>query len=462
MIVDDEERMRLSLGELFDSRGYRVTLVSDAQEALACISACIPDAALIDLCMPGLGGLELLQRLRSLAPWLPVIVMTGYPSVEAAVLAMKYGAMDFHTKPLDIGRIHDQLDRILGAKASQKPQVSSSGLECILGSSPAICELRSAILRIAPTDASVVINGETGTGKDLIAEAIHRASKRSEKTYVSINCAAIPGELLESELFGHERGAFTGATERKIGLFEAANGGTVFLDEIGDLDGRLQAKLLRVLQGGDYRRVGGTRDLNANVRVVAATNKDLIRLMAEGLFREDLFYRLSVICLSAPPLRQRLDDIPVLATHFAAHFARVYGKEVPILGPGFLRVLEAQAWTGNVRELKNCMERALIFCDSSTLEAEHLPGQYLLGGSLESLDLALTSRPAPDRASHMTPGPSASIRAAKEELERRLISEAINKTGGNRSEAARMLGLKRRTLYNRLDKLGLDSDADTV
>ncbi len=469
--------MRQSLGELLQNEGYRVIPANGADEALEHIRHGGLDAALVDVRMPGVGGIDLLRQLRALAPDLPVIMMTGFPTVETAVLAMKYGALDFHTKPLDLRKLREQFDRILSAKAINHDGEIVPGLARILGDSPHVVKLRETIQRIAPTDASVIISGETGTGKELVADAIHYLSKRSTAPFMKINCAAIPDTLLESELFGHERGAFTGADAQKPGLFETARNGTVFLDEIGDMDIRLQAKLLRILQGGEFRRVGGTKDLVTNVRVIAASNKDLVRMIRDGSFREDLYYRLSVISIKTAPLRDCLGDIPILAAYFVPVFARAYGKETPVIGDNFLRVLGMQPWTGNVREFKNCIERAVIFCDGGPLGTEHLPGQYncdvpqmykadsrLSGKVPGGISRGAVERfPAHQVLSDPPSEPSSvSMSEARDEVERLLIAAAITKAGGNRTKAAQLLGIHRRTLYNKLEKLGSDGDAQST
>lgn len=444
LIVDDEKRMRDSLNEILSNEGYTILLADGAASAVEQIRENSPDVALVDVRMPEKGGLELLQELRSIAPCLPVIMMTGFPSVETAVLAMKFGAMDFFTKPLDLAKLRGHLSRILNAKSLSEQIHPTTGLERMLGVSPAISKLRDDIRRVAPTDASIIISGESGTGKELVAEAIHSISLRSAFPYMKINCAAIPENLLESELFGYEKGAFTGASAKKPGLFESAQNGTVFLDEIGDMDLRLQAKLLRVLQDGEFRRVGGTQNLKSNVRIIAASNKDLHRLIQDGSFREDLYYRLSVISLLSPPLRERIEDIPILARSFVSEFSRCYGKEEPSINNDFLQILGAQRWTGNVRELKNCIERAVIFCDGSILGPEHIPSQYRMH------DPVVIQREAPEDAVPMS--------ETIGDLERKVISDAIDKSGGNRTQAAKLLGIHRRTLYNKLKKLGIDED----
>ena len=444
LIVDDEKRMRDSLNEILSNEGYTILLADGAASAIEQIRENSPDVALVDVRMPEKGGLELLQELRNIAPCLPVLMMTGFPSVETAVLAMKFGAMDFFTKPLDLAKLRGHLSRILSAKSLSEQIQPTTGLERMLGVSPAISKLRDDIRRVAPTDASIIISGESGTGKELVAEAIHSISLRSAFPYMKINCAAIPENLLESELFGYEKGAFTGASAKKPGLFESAQNGTVFLDEIGDMDLRLQAKLLRVLQDGEFRRVGGTQNLKSNVRIIAASNKDLHRLIQDGRFREDLYYRLSVISLLSPPLRERIEDIPILARNFVSEFSRCYGKEEPSINNDFFQILGAQRWTGNVRELKNCIERAVIFCDGAVLGPEHIPSQYSIHDSV------VIQRETPEDTVPMS--------ETIGDLERKVISDAIDKSGGNRTQAAKLLGIHRRTLYNKLKKLGIDED----
>jgi DNA-binding NtrC family response regulator len=448
LVVDDEERLRSSIAEIAKSWGYDCLAAADGAEALAALAACRERgtglcAALVDVRMPRLGGLDFLRKARAISPDLPVLMMTGYPSIESAVVAMKFGAADFFTKPLDLPRLKDELARIAAARTTaRRPAASSVRLD---GDSEAIRELRSSIERVAPTDAPVVILGESGTGKELVAETLHALSRRGRAPILKLNCAAIPEGLLESELFGHERGAFTGADSRKPGLFERAHGGTVFLDEIGDMELRLQSKVLRVLQDGEFRRVGGSESITTDVRLIAATHRDLPSLIAAGTFREDLYYRLAVIQLRTPPLRERAGDIATLARCFVTDFARRYGKELPALSGELLALLTRQRWPGNVRELKNCLERAVIFCDGPTLGPEHLPQQYR-GGAGEHPE----ARPAEA---------GAAFGGAREALERTLVIDALERAGGNRTRAAELLGIHRRTLYNMLKRFGIDDDA---
>lgn len=452
LVVDDEQWMRASLGELLQSEGYETLLADCAASALDHVRRSGPEIAIVDVRMPERGGLELLQDLRALSPDLRIFMMTGYPSVETAVLAMKYGAVDFFTKPLDFSRLRDLLGQYEQARSSDRRSESERASGTLLGESSAIRGLRESIERIAPTDASVIITGESGTGKELVAEAIHARSLRAIHPFMKINCAAIPDTLLESELFGYEKGAFTGALTKKAGLFESAHRGTVFLDEIGDMDIRLQAKLLHILQGGEFRRLGGTKDLKADIRIISATNQNLAAHIAAGSFREDLYYRLSVICVQTPALREHVEDIPILAKRFVADFSRSYGKDEPLIDEEFIAILQAQPWLGNVRELKNCIERAVIFCDGRRLGLQHLPQQYKMG--IGRNDVAPWLGDAEKTANCRN-----SIDEACQDLERTMILEAIEKAKGNRTEAAKLLGIPRRTLYNKLDKLGLDDDA---
>ncbi len=444
LIVDDEEGMRVSLSELLQSDGYLTVPADSADNALSCLHNENPDFAIVDVRMPKRGGLDLLRDLRSASPNLKIFMMTAYPSVETAVLAMKCGAVDFFTKPLDFARLREELYQyskmILDTPNHNIRQMPP---DMLYGGSLAILKLKETIERIAPTDAPVIITGESGTGKELVAEAIHCRSLRSQFPFKKINCAAIPDSLLESELFGYEKGAFTGAQSRKVGLFESANTGTVFLDEIGDMDIRLQSKLLRILQGGDFRRVGGTEDLHVNIRIISATNQNLPDLIHKGQFREDLFYRLSVISVNTPPLREHIEDIPLLVKKFVADFCRAYNKKEPIVDEQFLDILRAQTWPGNVRELKNCIERAIIFCDGQRLGPEHLPEQYKT--HLCKNDIS----PEHEKSS---------INEAYQDLQRKMIMDALSKTNGNKTQAAKLLKIPRRTLYNKLNKIGFVND----
>ena len=445
LIVDDEEGMRVSLSELLQSDGYLTVPADSADNALSCLHNENPDFAIVDVRMPKRGGLDLLRDLRSASPNLKIFMMTAYPSVETAVFAMKCGAVDFFTKPLDFARLREELSQyskmILDAPNHNIRQMPP---DMLYGESLAILKLKETIERIAPTDVPVIITGESGTGKELVAEAIHCRSLRLQFPLKKINCAAIPDSLLESELFGYEKGAFTGAQSRKVGLFESANTGTVFLDEIGDMDIRLQSKLLRIIQGGDFRRVGGTEDLHVNIRIISATNQNLPDLIHKGLFREDLFYRLSVISINTPPLREHIEDIPLLVRKFVTDFCRAYNKKEPVVDEQFLDILRAQTWPGNVRELKNCIERAIIFCDGQRLGPEHLPEQYKT--NLCKNDISLEYE-------------KSSINEAYQNLQRKMIMDALAKTNGNKTQAAKLLKIPRRTLYNKLNKIGFGNDA---
>ncbi|MBI4797194.1 MAG: sigma-54-dependent Fis family transcriptional regulator, partial [Desulfarculus sp.] len=376
LIVDDEKSICQSLKGILGDEGYEVSTAPDGQTALNAVEDESPDLVLLDIWMPGLDGLEVLERLKQRHPALPVIMISGHGNVETAVKATRLGAFDFIEKPLDMDKIllavrnGLELSRLAEENLILKAKAEPPRLT---GLSPAMEELRQAIGRVAASDSWVLITGENGTGKELVAAAIHRQSPRAAAPFVDVNCAAIPEELIESELFGHEKGAFTGAAAKKRGKFDLADRGTLFLDEIADMSLKTQAKILRILQEQRFERVGGTKTISVNVRVLAATNKDLTAEIAAGRFREDLYYRLAVIPIQVPPLRERAQDIPALVEEFlAGHAARGYG-EPKCLAPEALDILQAQPWPGNVRELKNLVERLVILSPNQVIGPQDLP-----------------------------------------------------------------------------------------
>ena len=448
LVVDDEANLRRMLCAVLVAEGYRTAEAASGTEALAAVSRRRPDAVLLDLSMPGgPDGLETLERLAGEAPGVPVIMMSGRAGLSDAVRATKLGAYHFLEKPLAPESVLLTLRSALElARARAEAMALREALgptATMVGSSPQMTELRALIARVAPTEARVLISGESGTGKELVAAAIHAASPRADAPFVRVNCAAIPRELVESEMFGHERGAFTGATERRTGRFEQADGGTLFLDEVGDLSGEAQAKLLRALEAGEIERVGGERAIPVDVRVVSATNKDLERAAKEGQFREDLLYRLNVFPIAIAPLRERPGDIPELVRHFAALVTQRIGRQAVTVSPEAMDLLVRHAWPGNVRELANIVERLIILSPRSTVMPD---------------DVA-SALPARNGESAALPNPVAETLELADELdrfERTLIARALSAAGGSVAEAARRLSTDRANLYRRMKRLGIE------
>ena len=448
LVVDDERKMRRVLQILLERMGVESVAADSAEEGLERFEHEQIDLVLTDLRMPGASGIDLLGMVRELDPEVPVIVMTAYGTIETAVDAMKRGAFDYVLKPFDLEvielTIHKALDmrryrtenRFLRERAASTP-----GLESMIGSSPPMEAVFELIRRLAPTKSGVLITGETGTGKELVARAIHDLSSRRERFFVPLNCAAIPTELLESELFGHTRGAFTGADRERVGKFELADGGTLFLDEIGDMAYALQAKLLRVLQEGIIERIGSNKRIAVDVRVLSSTHRDLAAAIRDGRFREDLFYRLNVFRIELPPLRERRDDVMALAAHFLDHFRCELGRPPLRLTPAAGRVLEQHEWPGNVRELQNLMERAAVLCDGPEVDA--------------SFFRLLLPEPAPEASVEESASDNLILAPAVEALERKLILRALSAAGDNKMQAAHFLGVCERTLWYKLKRYGL-------
>jgi two-component system nitrogen regulation response regulator NtrX len=449
LVVDDEANLRRMLGAVLAAEGFRVVEAASGTEALGAVQRRRPDAVLLDLSMPGgPDGLETLERLSNEAPGVPVIMMSGRAGLHDAVRATKLGAYHFLEKPLApeavILALRSALELARARAEAEALKAALGPTATMVGGSPQIAELRSLIARVAPTEARVLITGESGTGKELVAAAIHAASPRSERPFVRVNCAAIPRELVESEMFGHERGAFTGATERRIGRFEQADGGTLFLDEVGDLSAEAQAKLLRALEAGEIERVGGERPIPVDVRVVAATNKDLSRAAREGTFREDLLYRLNVFPVHIAPLRERPGDVPELVRHFASLVSQRIGRPAPSVSPQAMELLVRHPWPGNVRELANIVERLIILASRREIGADEVRAAL----------------PAADGAPPALPSPAAPDFSLSEELdryERTLITRALSAAKGNVAEAARMLATDRANLYRRIKRLGIQT-----
>ena len=440
LIVDDERVHRFMLRSLFAEWGWDAEEADDGSTAVAAVEQGPWDVILMDVRMTAMDGMEALKRIHALNPAIPVVIMTAYSSVDSAVAAIKQGAHDYLTKPLDFDRLRTTLEVAMGHR-QQEETVEEPGQPFgddgrIIGSSAPMVALWDLIVHVAPTEATVLINGESGTGKELVASALHHKSLRSGGPFVKVNCAALAETLLESELFGHERGAFTGADRRREGRFVQAHGGTLFLDEIGETSPAMQAKLLRVLQEHELQRVGGQETIRVDVRIIVATNRDLEEEVAAGRFREDLYYRLNVVELEVPPLRDRHGDIPLLATYFLRRFADKNNRAVSGITPECMDILNRYPWPGNVRELEHCIERGVIL----------MRGDYL---DVNALPLAV-QRWAGANEPRETGEPS-----TLKEAEKALILKTLEETGGNRSEAARRLQITRKTLLNKLKSYGI-------
>jgi DNA-binding NtrC family response regulator len=454
LVADDDRSMSFFLSELMKSEGHQVLCAYDGLEALETARRETPDVALVDVKMPGLDGLEVLSRARQEGLKTQFIVITAFDSREIGVEAIRLGAFDYFPKPLDKDEVRIVVKRAamykaleeenLRLKAQKELRIRFGGL---LGQSPQMQSLYEQLEMILDVPVTVLITGESGTGKELVAEAIHFLGPRRDKPFVKINCVAIPDSLLESELFGHEKGAFTGATERKLGRLERANGGSVLLDEIGDMGLPIQAKLLRFLQEHALERLGGSGSIPVDVRVMAATNRDLPGLVREGKFREDLYYRLNVVSLRVPPLRERTQDIPLLVDHFLEMYNRAFSKEV-VLSSQAMETLLSYKWPGNVRELENMIQRAVVLCKGGVISPELFPDSVWKKGQSEQQP-ALSLEPGLDLNSHL------------ERFERELISQALFKTGWKRQEAAQLLGITRQTLHNKMVRYGLALENNT-
>ena len=445
LIVDDEESICQSLDGILTDEGYRVLTAGSGEDAVRIIGDELPDLVLLDIWLPGMDGIETLKIIKSENPQIPVIMMSGHGTIETAVKATKLGAFDFIEKPLSLDKVillinHaleftrlEEENKLLKQKFPQDYELT--------GQSKFIVELKETISIIAPTNAWILIMGENGTGKELVARSIHLQSKRAKKPFIEVNCAAIPEELIESELFGHEKGSFTGALTSKRGKFDLANEGTIFLDEVADMSQKAQAKILRILQEKKYERVGGTRLIETDVRVLAATNKDLEVEMEEGRFRQDLFYRLNVIPLVIPPLRDRKEDIPPLVDRFIVEFCHKEGKDVKGILPEALEILMEHNWPGNVRELKNIIERMIIMTSSEFITVDDIPPLIKTGLKIEPELSGLSGD---------------SFRAARMEWEKNYIMRKLQENEGNISRTADSIGLERSNLHRKIKSYGLE------
>jgi DNA-binding NtrC family response regulator len=445
IVIDDEQRQRNILKTILDEEGYEVHTAQSAEKGLALIRELSPDIVLTDLKMGGISGLQLLDHLPADIVKPAVILMTAYGTISSAVEAMKKGAFDYLTKPLEKDTIlltvkkADERMRLLKENISLKKElIDKFSIEGIVGSTTKMNEIIEVAKKVAPTPATVLISGESGTGKELIARSIHYNSPRSAAPFTAINCAAIPENLIESELFGYEAGAFTGAAHRKIGLIESSNRGTLFLDEIGDLPLLMQTKLLRVIQDREIRRVGGNEGIKVDIRLVAATNRDLEKDVASGRFREDLYYRLRVVTVELPPLRDRKEDIPQFVGFFVNKYNKEFGKRVGQPGEGVIKALTDYHWPGNIRQLESVIERAVIMCEGNTISLDDISGELRLSGVKGIFDIEI-----PDEGINF------------EEMEKAMLKKAMLKTNNVAAKAARLLGMSYKTFWYRLEKFGL-------
>lgn len=443
LIVDDEQSMREVLGILLEKEGHDVTACAGGVAALKTLQKAVFDMVITDLKMPEVGGIEVLRSAKSVNPETVVLVITAFGTAESAVEAMKLGAYDYINKPFKVDDVRNIVKEALGSsdqyRNKLKPEVPEPevpALRKIIGESPAIQEVLELLPKIAVSEANVMITGESGTGKELVAKAVHQLSSRKTAPFVTVNCGAIPENLLESELFGHIKGAFTNAVANKKGLFEIAGKGTLFLDEIGDLPLPLQVKLLRVLEDGAFRRVGDTEVIRVNVRIVSATNKNLKEALKEGVFREDLYYRLNVLPFKLPPLRNRGDDVAILIRHFLGRF-----KLAKKISPGAMEILSRYPWWGNVRELENTMERLMVLSSGDTIIEKHIPDEIRMPDSL----------PLPQDI----PAGGVNLDGIIEDIEKRYLTKALQKAKGVKTDAAKLLNLSFRSFRHRLSKYDL-------
>ena len=443
LVVDDDAGSRKGLQDLVAAWGYDASAAADGREALEQAAERCPSVVISDLVMPGLDGMGLLAALQRDYPGKAVIILTGQGTIESAVQAMKDGAYDYLTKPVDPTRLRLLLDKALErAETVREVQLlrrqlrQRGSLGRLVGSSKVMQEIMRQLELAAPTDATLLVVGESGTGKELVAQTVHELSPRRKGPFVAVNCAAIPQSLLESEIFGHEKGAFTGAVQRRQGCFELADGGTLLLDEVAEMESATQVKFLRVLQEGQFRRVGGKAEIQVNVRIIAATNRDPVKALRDGALREDLYYRLNVFTLDLPPLRERMEDLPELVQGFLDEFNERHGRAVRGVDGGALAILHQHRWPGNVRELRNVIERAVIVCPGEVIRAEHLPAP-------------VGSAPA---ATPSAEGVLLPVGTRLQEAERQLILRTLAHTGNNKTRTAEILGISLKTLHNKLNK----------
>jgi len=455
LVVDDKPSTLESVTGVLEDIGFEVETALDGETALKKLDESLPEAVLLDIWLPGIDGLEVLKKIKQDWPVLPVIIMSGHATIETAVKATKLGAYDVIEKPISYEQLELTIRNALKYRDLQEENIllrqKATGRVELTGESPAMKQLKEQIAIVAPTDAWVLIQGENGTGKELVAQTIHRLSKRSNKPMVEVNCAAIPEELIESELFGHEKGAFTGATSMKRGKFDLANGGTLFLDEIGDMSLKTQAKILRILQEQKFQRVGGSRTISVDVRIIAATNKDLEKEIEKGNFREDLYYRLNVIPIYVPPLRERVEDIPLLFEEFMKEFgAKTRG--IKRVQPEVFEALSHYNWPGNVRELRNLVERLVILARGEEITVRDLPPN--LRNSTQNVSTELSQEIKETATIPLYSFPK-DYKKAKQLFEKRYLEYQLKQYKGNVTKTAEAIGIERRHLHRKIKSLGI-------
>lgn len=472
LVADDEPNVRRVLSAILKREGHQVLLAHDGQEALNLLRQKVVHTIITDLRMPQVDGMELLRQAAQDFPDVPVIILTAHGSVDNAVAAVKLGAFDYLEKPFEHDQIKQLIATALRTNSLRRSEARLSGASKgkgrygIIGHSVAMQAVFNVIEKVADTPSTVLITGESGTGKELIAKALHEQSPRGHGPLIKVNCAAIPDTLIESELFGYEKGAFTGAVSSKPGRFELADKGTLFLDEIGEIPSEMQVKLLRALQEGEFERVGGIKTIKVDVRLVAATNRDLLAAIEKGQFREDLYYRLNVVPIVVPPLRERVEDIPDMANHILDKFRKRLNKEVTTIVPEAMQILQAYSWPGNVRELENLIERTILFCNGAVITPQNLPPDLLAATNVEGIlfesplpptsqssnnNLVLATKSATDKKASLKD----IVRAEMERVERNLILAALEETGGNVTHAAKRLKISRKSMQNKMKELGL-------
>ncbi|WP_201774926.1 sigma-54-dependent transcriptional regulator [Clostridium aceticum] len=440
LVVDDEKNMRWAIKKALEKEAYKIYEAGNGLEAIEKFQEEMPDLILMDLKMPKMEGMEALKKIKEISEKTPVIMITAHGTMESAVEAMKIGALDYISKPFDIEELKVTIAKALKVMALQeevsylREELEKNTGKTIIGTSPQIQEILNIVERVASTNATVLILGESGTGKEVIANALHYSSNRKQKPYIKVNCGAIPENLVESELFGYEKGSFTGATARKIGKFEKADGGTIFLDEVGELDLSMQVKLLRVLQEREFERIGGNERVKVEIRVIAATNRDLYKMVEEGSFREDLYYRLNVIPIKLPSLRERKEDIPLLTDYFLQKYSQEVGRKNLVISEEVKKKLLNYQWRGNIRELENVIERMVLLGQGNIITEKDLPYEIIQEEKTEEI--------------YRLPKEGLCI----EELEKNLILQALERTEYNQTKAAQLLGMTRHTLLYRMEK----------